>query len=164
MTGSGWFALSDRRSGGVVCARGLPAVLAAGCLVVEAQVPDARGGTLRLLDYRDSRGWARTLTLELSADGTVTLHQRQGTRAEAFALPGGLRGCPGEVRLSFSWDAPGRRCRLAAGQPDAGCWRRAEGRNPLPLMAEEAEAIACRSELAKAHPALTWHWPAPIPR
>ena len=155
-----WLAICDEGRG-AGAARGVPwrsgpELLSTGTLVVEATLAGAPQAPLVLIAQRGTAGWARALTLVLSPDGRLELRQRQGPGRAALALTVPLGPGARLLRISYAWDAPARRSRLSAEVLPGGQPVFAEGRNPLPIPAEDAAALFAPAGAGFRHSALLW--------
>ncbi len=132
------------------------ALLDCGSLVLEvALTADDSAGTV-LLDFDLVQDWRRQFRVELAADGTLCLLQRQGRSTAGLCLSMNWPDQGGLLRLTYSWDAPRRTSRLTAEFPLLGLLADTVGQNPLPLPFEDVEALAQGGILAHVHPGLAW--------
>jgi Hint domain len=145
--GADWIGLSDHEmSSGTD-------ILERGALVMEMSLPLGPAGVL--LDHRTQAGWPRTFSIfhDLGA-GLMILH-RQGKSLARHVLPGPLPDGPGTARLTFGWDAPARRWDLTLEVLGTDDSMGVQGRNPLPLLAEDVASL-CRGRDVQRHPAVLW--------
>lgn len=84
----------------------------------------------------------------------LSLGHAQGRVARVHRLPGPLATDAG-LRVTFAWDAPGRRWSLACENLRDGMVRRAFGADPVALPADDAWAV-CAGGAGRAHPLLVW--------
>ncbi len=113
-------------------------LLARGTLVLECGPVQAASV---LLDYAETRGWARALRLMLDPVVGLELTQQQGPRVTRLRLAGPLP-CAEGLRVIYSWNAPQRCSRLAVETPGGALLARVEGRDPQPLPVDEIAGMA----------------------
>lgn len=134
----------------------MPALLGTGTLIVEAALSAAPEEEFALIDFAAEAGWTRRLRLTLSPSGVLRLDQQQGAgRASVdlrVALPRGMQG----LRITYSWNAPERRSRLTAEVLFEGRSVSATGVNPLPIPAEDCQAIFGRGGRTGRHARVSW--------
>lgn len=116
-------------------------ILPVGSLVTEVTYAARHRVPQRILRYERTHGWYRRLALMLSADGELDLEMQQGeARAQArLAFPAPPRET--RLRISLSWNAPGRSGLITVENLDAEVMHQAEFDAPLPLPVEDAREI-----------------------
>ena len=134
----------------------MPDLLVAGTMVIELALPAAPDRPLDILNFAETRGWARGLRLRLYPDGSLRLGQRQGPAQAGVALridvPRGMHG----LRITYAWNAPARRSRLSAEILHGGVRVVAQGTNPLPVPAEDARMLFAAEGRRARHAAVVW--------
>lgn len=138
-----WLAITDGRG----CVRAPApsarvALVASGSLLIEAQVASERGRAVTLLELERDPGWRQRLAVTLGSDGEVTVEHRQGETLSIATL-GKPRVMGNEtLRLTWSWDAPGRRGVLTAENVTTGAMVQAGFDNPMPVPVDDIVALA----------------------
>ena len=95
------------------------ALLPRGTLLTETRLsPDGRPQTL--LAYRRDHPWPCTFSLQALPGGGFVLIEAQGNAVRHATLPHTPDGRMDMVRLTYSWDAPGRWGRLTLERPETG--------------------------------------------
>lgn len=134
----------------------MPELLGVGTLIVEAALSAAPECEFALIDFATEAGWTRCLRLVLAPDGVLRLEQQQGAGlasvALRVALPRGMQG----LRVTYAWNAPERRSRLTAEVLFEGRIVSAAGANPLPIPAEDFQAIFAAGGQGLRHARVSW--------
>lgn len=111
------------------------ALLVRGSLMFEARLsPDGRSQTL--FDYREGDGWLSTLTLQADSSG-ITLIIAQNDDVVHATVQHTDTGRPELVRVTYSWDAPGRWARLAIERPEGCVANIVNIDNPRPMLVSD---------------------------
>ncbi|MDP3860971.1 MAG: Hint domain-containing protein [Phaeovulum sp.] len=158
MARHGWLGFCQRGTGGEpLPGVALPQLLARGTLLAEFALERGQKGPLPLVHMASREGWPRLLSLALSGDGRLILHQRQGLALATVSLAAAdLLGAGGQFRLSYGWDAPARQSLLTLEALDRGAIRQAAGLNPLPLPQADLVALLAGHGAAAQAGALLW--------
>lgn len=149
-----WFALSDQQSGGATPddAAGL---LVRGLFVLEFALPLEQPCVL--LDYRALDGWERHFAIFADPAAGVSILHRQGGALVRHAVHGSLPDERGTARLTFAWDAPGRRwclgCEVVGQNASALV---AQGTGPMPLPVADITALAQGKGMNRRAEAVLW--------
>lgn len=149
-----WIGITDHTSGwfSVEGADGAPdtgasydpgALLSRGTLLVETRLsPENRPQTL--LAFRRSHPWAGTFSLQALPGGSIVLIEAQGNDTRTAVLP-----CPYDdrtdiVRISYSWDAPGRTGRLSIERPYPNSTHSVDLPKSRPMVLDDLREISLR--------------------
>ena len=115
------------------------ALLVRGSLMVEARLsPDGRPQTL--FDYRGGDGWLSALTLQADSNG-ITLIIAQNDDVVHTTVQHPDAGHPELVRITYSWDAPGRWARLAIERPEGCVASIVDIDNPRPMLVSDLHSL-----------------------
>lgn len=116
-------------------------ILPVGSLVAEITFAARHRVPQRILRYERTHGWYRRLALTLDSEGVLDLEMQQGeARAQArLAFPAPPRET--RLRITLSWDAPGRAGLITVENLDTEVMHQAEFAAPLPLPVEDAREI-----------------------
>lgn len=127
-------------------------ILPIGTLMIEAIYAAQPRMPQRILRYEHTEGWLRRLTLVLSAEGVLALEIRQGEAV--FAARMSIQVPPRETRLriTYSWDAPGRRAILTVENLDQELLHQAEFSAPLPMPIADVAGIIANGPATRIGP------------
>lgn len=140
----GWIIACDRQSARQRPARlsaRQPGLVARGTMVIDLWMGGSDCRPRKLVSYANTRGWSRSFTCYLNPDGSVSVEHIQG-RARAYVRVGAVSHEPARVRISLSWDGPGRFGMLTLECLESGTIRQAIFGDPLPLAREDIHALA----------------------
>lgn len=96
----------------------------------------------RLLHYQSSDGWNRCFTVYLNADYSVSVENVQGCARSYVCLSNGQSDSTGQMRLTYSWDAPKRQGLLSLEEIETGSLRQTTYDAPIPLPNGDVHKIA----------------------
>ena len=117
------------------------AILPVGTLMIETIFLARARMPQRLLRFECRDGWMRSLHLMLSAEGILSVEVRQGEATSSAVLH--IAPPPSEtcLRITYSWDAPGRRAILTVENLDQELIYQTEAPAPLPLPLSDLREI-----------------------
>ncbi len=139
-----WFAIRDEETRHFEPADGrLPTdrFLASGSLVIETRL-SSDGRPQTLLQFRDVHPWERSLSVKALPCGGIVLIQSQGGETRHMALSIDTSERADLLRITYSWDAPSRRCSLSIERPERGTVRYIDATHPWPLWLDDIKAMA----------------------
>lgn len=116
-------------------------ILPVGTLIIEAIFTARARMPQRLLRYERRKGWLRSLSVLLTAEGVLTLEFRQGDAVANATMHITVPPSEARLRVNYSWDAPGRRAVLTVENLDQEVLHQAEFPAPLPLPLEDAREL-----------------------
>ncbi|MCP5038311.1 MAG: hypothetical protein GY945_12010, partial [Rhodobacteraceae bacterium] len=116
-------------------------ILAVGTLRIEALFAAQPRMPQRVLRYEHRDGWLRGLSISLTAEGELTLEMRQGDAVSCARLNITVPPIETRLRISYSWNAPGRHAVLTVENLDQELLHQAEFSAPLPLPLGDAREI-----------------------
>ncbi len=124
-------------------------ILPVGTLLIEAVFTAQPRMPQRILRYEHRDGWLRSLSITLTAEGRLSFEVRQGEAVSEAHL--GITVPPLETRLriSYSWDAPGRRAILTVKNLDQELMYQTEAKAPLPLPLGDAREIILNGDATR---------------
>ncbi len=131
------------------CAADDDAILPVGTLLLEAVFTARPRMPQRLIRLERRAGWLRSLSVQLSAEGGLGVDLRQGEAQSHIHLnitPPPPGTC---LRISYSWDAPGRKALLTVENLDQELVYQAEATAPLPLPLADLREIALNRPSAR---------------
>ncbi len=117
------------------------AILPVGTLVIETVFTARPRLPQRLLRFERRAGWLRALHVTLDGEGLLTAALAQGaasSHAELHIDPPPPETC---LRITYGWDAPGRRALLTVENLDQELIYQAEAPAPLPLPLSDLREI-----------------------
>ncbi len=121
------------------------AILPVGTLMFETIFTARPRMPQRLLRFEQRNGWLRSVQVVLSAEGALMVEMRQGDAVSKVQL--NIASPPPEtcLRITYSWDAPGRRAILTVENLDQELIYQTEAPAPLPIpLADLREIILAR--------------------
>lgn len=140
----GWFSLDGANGApdaGDTFAPG--SLLARGTLLVETRLsPENRPQTL--LAFRRSHPWAGTFSLQALPGGSIVLIEAQGNDTRTAVLPCPYNDRTDIVRITYSWDAPGRIGRLSIERPQPNSTHSVDLPNSRPMVLDDLREIMLR--------------------
>lgn len=101
--------------------------------------PDARPQTLLAYDRRYP--WVYCLSLRALPGGGIFWSEMQGDDVRHATLPFEPHGTTGIIRLTYSWDAPGRSGRLTLEQPEINSTKSVALPPPHPMSLDDVRAM-----------------------
>ncbi|MHA6324587.1 Hint domain-containing protein [Roseivivax sp. CAU 1753] len=123
-------------------------LLTRGSLVIETRLsPEGRPQTL--LGYERRHPWAAHISLQAVPGGGVVVVLRQGDSLFHSVIPPEIGERTQTLRLTFSWDAPGRWGRLSVERPETSSVRSIRTPPPPPLMLEDIFTMIHRPQLCE---------------
>lgn len=128
-------------------------ILPRGTFLVEFSTPGGVGTVQPVLSYRRHNNWLRELYMNIDAGGALRMRVRQGELQVSAAIDLPVPERESRLRVSYTWDAPGRVGRLTVEMLDNGKLFQKVVANPVPLPAEDARVIirnGRRSQIAPA--------------
>ncbi len=125
------------------------AILPVGTLLIETVFTARPRMPQRLLRFEHRHGWLRSLQVMFTAEGALTVELRQGDAASRVEL--NIAPPPPEtsLRITYSWDAPGRRAILTVENLDQELIYQTEAAAPLPLPLSDLREIILARHNAK---------------
>jgi hypothetical protein len=122
-----------------VAGTGRHALLVRGSLVFEARL-SSDGLPQELFNYRQGDGWLGALTLHTAPDG-ITLDIAQNGDVFHATVQHSDTGRSELVRITYSWDAPGRWARLAIERPEGCAANIVNIDNPQPMLVSDLHSL-----------------------
>lgn len=118
-------------------------LLPRGTLLVETRLaPENRPQTL--LAFRRSHPWAGTFSLQALPGGSIVLIEAQGNDTRTAVLPCPYNDRTDIVRITYSWDAPGRTGRLSIERPQPNSTHSVDLPRSRPMVLEDLREIMLR--------------------
>ncbi len=128
------------------------AILPVGTLLIETVFTARARRPQRLLRFERRAGWLRALQITLDSQGLLTVALAQGATASHARLhidPPPPETC---LRITYGWDAPGRRAILTLENLDQELIYQVEAPDPLPLpLSDLREIILSRHDTRLGH-------------
>lgn len=154
---SAWFSLQGA-GGAPDTGERLPpdSLLPRGTLLVETRLsPDNRPQTL--LAFRRSHPWSGTFSLQALPGGSVVLIEAQEGDTRTAILPCPYNDRTDVVRLSYSWDAPGRTGRLSIERPYPNSTHSVDLPNSRPMVLDDLRELTLRRGQSETDREVTFH-------
>lgn len=127
-------------------------ILAIGTLLIEVLFVARARQPQRVLRYERRDGWLRAMSVLITADGCLTLEVCQGGAVSRASLNFPAPPTDTRLRISYGWDAPGRRAVLTVEDLDQELLYQAEATSPLPLPLVDAREIILNGSKTRIGP------------
>ncbi|MEP1934504.1 MAG: Hint domain-containing protein, partial [Roseibium sp.] len=115
------------------------ALLVRGSLMVEARL-SPEGRRQNLLNFHGGNGWLDEFSLQVDQSGVTLSMSQNGAVLQSTVLHSD-QICGELVRITYTWDAPGRWARLSVERPESGAANIATIKNPRPLLVSDLHSL-----------------------
>lgn len=124
-------------------------LLPTGSLIFETTFSARYRVPQRILRYEHRDGWERYLSVAITAEGALSVDMRQGEAQSHAQLTMPPPPQDTRLRITYSWDAPGRRALLTVEDLDQGLLYQSEMAAPIPLPLIDAYHIIKNGPLTR---------------